>query len=81
VTGTPTIYVNGKKLGDNNASTLFNAIAAADKGHTPVPSVTPKPSASKSASGSGAPSASSTVSPSGPASTTPKPSPSATASK
>lgn len=55
VTGTPTILVNGKKLPNYSSATLFNAIKAADKGHTPHPSVTPSPTPT---------SASTTVSPS-----------------
>jgi protein-disulfide isomerase/uncharacterized membrane protein YphA (DoxX/SURF4 family) len=49
INSTPTIFVNGKQLGDHNASTLFAAIAAADKGHTPSPSVTPSPTVTPSA--------------------------------
>lgn len=58
VSGTPTVYVNGKKLGGNDAATLFAAIAAADKGHTPVPSKTPTPTPTPS-SGSASPTVSS----------------------
>lgn len=53
VHGTPTILVNGKELADHSSATLFAAIAAANKGHTPVPSKTPSPSASASVSGTG----------------------------
>ncbi len=37
VSGTPTVFVNGKKLVNNDASSLFGAIATANKGHTPHP--------------------------------------------
>jgi protein-disulfide isomerase len=75
VTGTPTIYVNGSKLKDNSASTLFAAIAAADKkGPAPQPSFTPSPS--PSSSGSGSASGSSSASPSASKSAKPSPSPS-----
>ncbi len=48
VTGTPTVLVNGKKV-TADASSLFGAIAKANVGHTPKPSVTPSPKPSTSA--------------------------------
>jgi protein-disulfide isomerase/uncharacterized membrane protein YphA (DoxX/SURF4 family) len=67
ITGTPTIYVNGKKLGSATLAALTAAITAADaKGPAPSPSPTPSPSPS--------------VSPSASASTSPKPSASLTPS-
>lgn len=54
VSGTPTVYVNGKQIG-NSLSDLTKAIAAADaKGPAAVPSVTPSPSPSSSAASSAA---------------------------
>jgi protein-disulfide isomerase len=48
VTGTPTVYVNGKKV-DATSAAVTAAIAAADaKGPKPSPSVTPSPSSSSS---------------------------------
>ncbi|HEY7008887.1 MAG TPA: MauE/DoxX family redox-associated membrane protein [Jatrophihabitantaceae bacterium] len=72
VSGTPTIFVNNKKLPNHDPDTLFNAIAAANKGHTPAPSKTPSPTVSPS--GSASPSASPSPSPSATASATPSPS-------
>lgn len=69
VVGTPTVYVNGKKLTTLSLAALKAAIAAADaKG--PAPSPSPKPSSAASPSGS-APAATVTTSaqPSKPAST------------
>jgi len=44
VTGTPTVYVNNKKLGTNDLATLEAAIAKADaNGPAPSPSPTPTP--------------------------------------
>jgi protein-disulfide isomerase len=67
VSGTPTIFVTGKQLANHNASTLFNAIKAANVGHTPSPSKTPtptpSPSVTTSATPSPSPSASSSSSP------------------
>ncbi len=58
VSGTPTIYVNGSKLKDNSAATLFAAIAAADKkGPAPQPSLTPSTPAAGAVSSSPATSA------------------------
>lgn len=65
VTGTPMVFVDGKKLPDTQLATLTKAIADADaKGPAPAPS--PSTSASRSASTSG--SASRSVSPSATAS-------------
>ncbi len=67
VTGTPTVFVNGKRLAANSLGDLKDAIAAADAaGPAPVPSKTPSPSpsGSGSASGSGSP-ASGSPAPSG----------------
>jgi protein-disulfide isomerase/uncharacterized membrane protein YphA (DoxX/SURF4 family) len=58
INSTPTILVNGKQLANHDASTLFDAIAAADKGHTPSPSKTPTPSVTPSSSPSSTKSAS-----------------------
>jgi protein-disulfide isomerase len=56
VTGTPTVYVNGAQV-DATASALFGAIAKANVGHTPTPSVTPSPTPTTSSSaGSSSPS-------------------------
>jgi protein-disulfide isomerase/uncharacterized membrane protein YphA (DoxX/SURF4 family) len=77
VSGTPTIYVNGKKLASNTLSALSAAISAADaKGPKPSPSPTATPSASTSPSTSAStPSASATVT------STPSTTPSASTSK
>jgi protein-disulfide isomerase len=58
VSGTPTIFVNGRKLADHKAATLFSAITAANQGHTPSPSQTPSPTptVTPSATGSASPS-------------------------
>ncbi len=55
VTGTPTVFVNGKQV-TASASALFAAIANANVGHTPSPSKTPTPTPSSSATSSGSPS-------------------------
>ncbi|HEY8302675.1 MAG TPA: MauE/DoxX family redox-associated membrane protein [Jatrophihabitans sp.] len=55
VNGTPTVFVNGTKVSATAAS-LFAAIAKANVGHTPTPSVTPSPSTSAAPSSSPAPS-------------------------
>jgi protein-disulfide isomerase len=58
VTGTPTTYVNGKKLANRSPATLEQAIADADaKGPAPSPSPTasPSPTGSPSASASSTP--------------------------
>lgn len=90
VTGTPTVFVNGKKLSnrDGDPSQLFTAIAAADKaGPAPQPSETPTPtpSGSVSPSGSASPSSAGSSSPGSSPSATPSgsgaPSSSASASK
>jgi protein-disulfide isomerase/uncharacterized membrane protein YphA (DoxX/SURF4 family) len=61
VTGTPTVFVNGKKLGSADLATLTKAIADADaKGPAPSPS----PSSSTSGSGSTSPSATPSATPS-----------------
>jgi protein-disulfide isomerase len=66
VSGTPTVYVNGKKLGSNTWAALSAAIAAADaKGPAPSPSPTPSPTPTASVTTSGAPK------PSGSAATSP----------
>jgi protein-disulfide isomerase len=50
INGTPTVYVNGKKLASNSPTVLDAAIAAADaKGPAPSPSPTPSPTPSTSA--------------------------------
>jgi protein-disulfide isomerase len=68
VTGTPTVFVNGKKV-SATLDALNSAIAAADaKGPKPSPSVTPSPTPTSSTSKSATPSAS--------ASATPQPTPS-----
>jgi len=57
VTGTPTVYVNGKALSSTTWKALSAAIAAADaKGPAPSPSPTPSTSASSSPTPSGSPS-------------------------
>ena len=62
VDGTPTVYVNGKKLSSNTLTALSSAIAAADaKGPAPSPSPTPSPTPTP-------------TTPAASASTTPKPS-------
>jgi protein-disulfide isomerase len=77
INSTPTVLVNGKQVAGTSAA-LFAAIAAADKGHTPSPSVTPSPTPSTSASVS--PSVSPSASPSASSSTSPSTSPSASPS-
>jgi protein-disulfide isomerase len=57
VTGTPTVYVDGKALSTVDLASLTNAIAKADK-NGPAPS--PSPTTSTSGSSSASPSASST---------------------
>lgn len=65
VTGTPTVLVNGKKLGNPTLASLIAAIAAADaKGPPPAPSPTPSPTPTSTK----------------PATTTKTPSPTATSS-
>lgn len=63
INATPTVLVNGKQVAATPGA-LFGAIAKADVGHTPSPSVTPSPSASVSPSSSAAPSPSPSPSPS-----------------
>ena len=56
VTGTPTIFVNGKRLNSADLATLTAAIAAADaKGPAPAPSPTATPTASSTLPTSGSP--------------------------
>jgi protein-disulfide isomerase len=76
VTGTPTVYVNGKRV-TATATDLFAAIAKANVGHTPSPSKTPTPTPTVSTSASTSPSPSG--SPSGSASTSPSPTTSSSA--
>jgi protein-disulfide isomerase len=69
INSTPTVFVNGKQIAANSAS-LFGAIAAANVGYTPKPSVTPSPTPSPSGSStsvtpSPSPSSSRSPSPSG----------------
>lgn len=78
VTGTPTVFVNGKQV-TASASALFAAIAAANVGHTPSPSKTPTPTPSVSPSVS--PSAVRSVSPSVSSAARPKPSASSSTKK
>jgi protein-disulfide isomerase/uncharacterized membrane protein YphA (DoxX/SURF4 family) len=63
VSGTPTIFVNNGKLPDHDPNTLFDAIAAANKGHTPSPSASPSASSSPSSSAASSPSPSPSQSP------------------
>ncbi|MCW2497113.1 MauE/DoxX family redox-associated membrane protein [Jatrophihabitans sp.] len=65
VDGTPTVFVNGKKLGSNTLAALSAAIKAADaKGPAPAPSPTATPSASTSGSPSASVTPSTSASPS-----------------
>ncbi len=80
VTGTPTVYVNGKQV-TATATDLFAAIAKANVGHTPVPSVTPSPTPTVSSSTSASPSPSGSTTPSASTSPSTSPSKSATSSK
>ncbi|HEU5006817.1 MAG TPA: MauE/DoxX family redox-associated membrane protein [Jatrophihabitantaceae bacterium] len=72
VSSTPTVFVNGKKLGSVDLSSLKSAIAAADaKGPAPSPSPTGSATGSSPASATSSPSASASVSASPTGSATP----------
>jgi protein-disulfide isomerase/uncharacterized membrane protein YphA (DoxX/SURF4 family) len=74
VTGTPTVYINGKKLSDTSLKSVEAAIAEADaNGPAPSPSPTPKPTPTTTK-------ATPPTTPSTTPKTTPKTTPSATGS-
>lgn len=85
VSGTPTIYVNGRKVSQASlaamTSGLFDAIAAADKGFTPSPSVTPSSASFVPSTGASSASKSPASSAPGSAASGSSPAPSASATR
>lgn len=76
VSGTPTVFVNGTPLDGSSANALFSAIAKANAGRTPHPSVTPSPTPTVSPTPTSSLATPTTTS----SAATPPPSPSASAS-